>query len=201
MKQILVVGEDALTCAIGEKLVKELLPAWQMPQPSIDKKGVTKLIPELHRYIRQAKEFRPVLCIADTDGQCIKELLDQWLPKQQIPDNFLLRLAVSEAESWLLADNEALANYLEVSPARIPRTPDEIADPKRNLLSLARKSKKRVIRLEVVSQSDPEKQGNGYNQHLCDFVRMHWSAHRAAGNSPSLKRSIMRIAKLENANN
>lgn len=200
MKQILVVGEDSLTCALGGRLVTELLPAWQMPQPPIDKKGVTKLIPELHRYIRQAREFRPVLCIADTDGQCVKELLDQWLPKH-LPENFLLRLAVSEAESWLLADNEALASFLEISPARIPRTPDEIPDPKRNLLNLARRSKSRVIRQEVVSQFDPEKQGNGYNLHLCHFVRTHWSAQRAASNSPSLKRSIVRITNLGNANN
>lgn len=200
MKQILVVGEDSLTCALGGSLVAELLPTWQMPQPPIDKKGVTKLIPELHRYIRQAREFRPVLCIADTDAQCVRELLDQWLPKQ-VPENFLLRLAVPEAESWLLADNEALANYLEISPARIPRTPDEIADPKRNLLNLARRSKNRVIRQEVVSQLNPEKQGNGYNQHLCHFVRTHWSAQRAANNSPSLKRSIMRITRLGNAVN
>lgn len=144
MKQILVVGEDSLTCTLGGRLVAELLPAWQMPLPPIDKKGVTKLIPELHRYIRQAREFRPVLCIADTDGQCVKGLLDQWLPKH-IPENFLLRLAVSEAESWLLADNEALASFLEISPARVPRTPDEIPDPKRSLLNLARRSKSRVI--------------------------------------------------------
>ena len=192
MNQIQVVGEDYLTCALGEKLVVELLPGWQMPLQSINTKGITKLVPSLPRYVQQAKHFRPVLCIADTDGQCVKELLSKWLP-QAIPEKFALRLAVSEAESWLIADRNALAHFLEVSENKIPQSPDSIKNPKRELLNLARHSKKKLIRQDVVSQHDPNKQGTGYNQHLCAFVKTHWSAQRAATNSPSLARAISRV--------
>ena len=43
MTQILVVGEDALCCALGERLVAACLPGWKLAQTSIDTKGVTKL--------------------------------------------------------------------------------------------------------------------------------------------------------------
>jgi hypothetical protein len=42
MKQILVVGEDPLTCALGERLVAELLPEWSVPFSPINTKGITK---------------------------------------------------------------------------------------------------------------------------------------------------------------
>lgn len=198
MKQILVVGEDPLTCALGEQLVKELLPNWTIPTAPINKKGVTRLIPELPRYIQQARNYQPVLCIADTDGKCVKELLANWLPKT-LPRTFCLRLAVTEAESWLIADRESLSNYFDIPEKHISRTPDEEPDPKRHLLNLARKSKIRDLRLEIVSQTDFSKQGNGYNPHLCHFVKTYWSAQRAANNSPSLSRALLRIAELAEA--
>jgi hypothetical protein len=199
MKQILVVGEDPLTCALGEQLVTELLPSWVMPLAAINKKGVTKLIPEFPRFIEQAK-FQPVLCIADTDGKCVKELLAKWLP-QTLPLKFCLRLAVAEAESWLIADRKSIANYFGIPEKHVSKTPDEETDPKRHLLNLARKSKNRDLRLEMVSQTDQSKQGTGYNPRLRHFVKVHWSAQRAAENSPSLARALLRIAKLAEPNN
>jgi len=199
MKQILVVGEDPLTCALGEQLVTELLPSWIMPLAAINKKGVTKLIPEFPRFIEQAK-FQPVLCIADTDGKCVKELLAKWLPKT-LPHNFCLRLAVAEAESWLIADRKSMADYFGIPEKHVSKTPDEESDPKRHLLNLVRKSKNRDLRLEMVSQTDQSKQGTGYNPRLRHFVKVYWSAQRAAENSPSLARALLRIAKLAETNN
>lgn len=198
MKQILVIGEDQLTCALGEQLVSELLPGWALPLPPINKKGITKLIPEIPRFVQQAKHMQPVLCIADTDGKCPKEQISAWLP-HSVPKSFLFRLAVAEAESWLIADRRALSDYFGIPEKHVSKTPDEEIDPKRHLLSLARKSTNRVLRLEVVSQTDSSKQGSGYNPHLCHFVKMHWLAKRAADNSPSLARAVRRIAHLAQA--
>lgn len=198
MKQILVVGEDPLTCALGEQLVTELLPGWIVDPPPINKKGITKLIPELPRYIQLATHVQPVLCIADTDGKCPKKFLSANLPRIR-PASFVLRLAVSEAESWLIADRKALAEFFEIAEKHLSKTPDEEADPKGHLLNLARKSKNRSIRIEMISQSDSSKQGSGYNPHLRRFVKMHWSAQRAASNSPSLARAVHQISKLVGA--
>jgi len=192
MNQILIVGEDPLTCALGEQLVKELLPTWNTPLPPINKQGITKLISALPRYIEQAKYVQPVLCIADTDGQCPVNLLAKWLPNT-LPEDFTLRLAVNEAESWLLADRKALAEFFGVPEKQVSPTPDAENDPKRHLLNLAKRSRDRELRLEMVSPTDSNKQGNGYNPHLSRFVKMHWSARRAADRSPSLARAVRRI--------
>ena len=198
MKQILVVGEDPLTCALGERLVETCLPHWEMPLPAIDKKGVTKLIPDIPRYIKLA-QHQPVLCVADTDRHCPLKLLQDWLPKK-VPENFILRLAVIEAESWLLADRSGLAGFLGIAEKIISKTPDDESNPKQHLLHLAKKSCHRQLRTEVVSELDRNKQGNGYNTHLRQSVRNHWSATRGAEQSPSLARAVKKLCHFAQKN-
>lgn len=194
MRRVLVVGEDALCCALGERLVSTCLQGWQLAQTPIDTKGVTKLAAALPRYLEQARHVQPVLCIADTDGRCVAELLSQWLPR---PDaRLVLRLAVREAESWVLADREGFAETLAVPLNKLPQAPDEESDPKRLILTLVRRSKKRLLRQEMVSPDDPSKPGSGYNLHLCAFVHQHWNARHAAQRSPSLARALRRLETL-----
>lgn len=190
--KVLVVGEDALCCALGERLVESCLPRWALSQPSIHTGGVTRLVKALPRYVEQAKQVQPVLCIADTDRRCALELLDGWLPRGGHP-SLMLRLAVTESESWVLADRDAFANALQVSIKQVPRSPDSEIDPKRVVLTLASRSRRRQIREEVVSPLDPNKPGNGYNLHLCAFVGDRWDPNRAAVNSPSLQRAVRRL--------
>lgn len=195
MSRILVVGEDVLCCALGERLVAELLPGWALARSPIDTKGVTKLTGALRRYDQQAQYVQPVLCIADTDGRCAAQLIRQWLPAGA-STRLLLRLAVTEAESWILADRAQFADFFAIDARHLPEAPDTNTDPKRLILRLAGKSKKRVIRQEVVSETDPSKPGSGYNLHLSQFVRTHWRATRAMDHSRSLKRAVERIQAL-----
>jgi len=196
MKRILVVGEDALCCALGERLVADGLPGWHLARTSIDTKGVTKLVPALLRYVEQAKHVQPVLCIADTDGRCAVTLRSAWLPDRNL-DGFVLRLAHSEAESWLLADREGFAKAMAVPLNKLPQNPDEESDPKRLVLSLVGRSKERLLRNEVISTTDPSKPGTGYNLHLSSFVRTQWNASRGAQCSPSLARALKRVQALD----
>ncbi|MFT3812529.1 MAG: hypothetical protein QM740_04030 [Acidovorax sp.] len=192
---MLVVGEDALCCALGERLVAAMLPGWELAGPSIDTKGVTKLIAALPRYAVQAQHVQPVLCVADTDGQCVKQWLGQHLPRQA-QGRFVLRLAVNEAESWLLADREGLAQGLQVASGKLPRQPDEVMDAKGVMLQMLGKSKLRHIRDEAVSRTNPARQGPGYNLHLCEFVHTAWSAERARQVSPSLARACEHLRRV-----
>lgn len=189
----MVVGEDALSCALGERLVAQVLPTWTLAKASINTKGISKLVPDLPRYMQQAAHIQPVLCIADTDGRCPVDLVSEWLP-HGAGERFLFRLAVSEAESWLLSDREALARFLGVSIAKLPPDPDRVADAKREVLRLAGLSRVRQIRQEVVSSFDSTKPGTGYNVHLCGFVRDYWRAPHAVGRSVSLERAVNRLA-------
>lgn len=195
MNRILVVGEDALCCALGERLVTACLPDWQLAGPSIDTRGVTRLVPALTRYARLAKDRHPVLCIADTDRQCAVTLRSHWLPDWAEP-RLLLRLAVTEAESWVLADREGAAVALGVPLARLPQRPDDDLDPKRLVVTLAAKSRNPLIRNELVSAFDRSKRGTGYNLHLAAFVRSTWDVRRAETASPSLARAVRRVSAL-----
>lgn len=195
MKRILVVGEDALCCALGERLVTQALPEWRLAAPSKDSRGITRLVPDLPRFIEQAEQAWPVLCIADSDGHCVKELLAQWLPRG-VPKGFVFRMAVAEAESWLLADRHGFAKVFGVPLNKLPHTTDGLDDPKRTLLHLVARSSKRQLRDEVVSRRDPTRRGAGYNLHLSAFVRARWDASRARACSPSLARAWSRVQAL-----
>ena len=195
---LLVVGEDAPCCAFGERLVRQFLPTWRTPLPSIDTGGVTKLKSALPRYCEQARFVQPVLCIADTDGLCPVSILTDWLPIGT-PDRLVLRLAVKEAESWALADAAGFAATYEVPVTKIPRQPDDAVDAKSTVLALARRSKSRKIRDEVVSVGSPTRPGTGYNLHLCRFIRQRWRPEEAMTRSPSLCRAIKRLQSLASA--
>ncbi|MBK7767294.1 MAG: hypothetical protein IPI44_15045 [Sulfuritalea sp.] len=172
-----------------------ILPDWTLARESINTGGITKLKPNLYRYVEQARHVQPVVCVADTDGRCPVDLVQQWLPGHT-ESRFVFRLAVTEAESWLLADHATLAEFLAVPVARMPDRPDELVDPKRVILGLARRSGHRWIRDEVGSSLAPDKRGNGYNLHLVQYVRKHWRPTQAAEQSPSIARAIRNIGKL-----
>jgi len=70
-----VIGEDAVSCALGACLVTKVL-GMRLAQPAIDTGGVTKLQSNLHRYFGLVN-LVPVLCIADTDGGCAVQLLQR----------------------------------------------------------------------------------------------------------------------------
>lgn len=196
MSRILVIGEDSLCCALGEQLVASILPDWTLAGPAIDTKGVTKLIAALPRYAEQARFVQPVICIADTDGQCVKQWLEKHSPAR-LHSHFLLRLAVNEAESWLIADQEGFAGALHVDKKKLPLRPDEVIDAKGLVLQVLAKSKLRPIRDEAVSRTDRTRQGPGYNLHLCNFVKSDWSAERARLASPSLARACAYLLKMK----
>lgn len=194
MGQMYVIGEDDLCCALGEKLVTGIAGC-TLAQPAVNAKGVTLLEKAIPRYLGLAR-VHPVLCLADTDRKCALEMLHSWLPRHAAP-SFMLRFTVTESESWLLADRDGLADFLGVSKTVVPREPDELSDAKRAILNLARRSKNRDFRQEMVSQRDQNKPGTGYNLHLCNFVAQHWQPLRAAPQSPSLARAIHRLERMK----
>lgn len=180
-----------LCCALGEQLVRAALPTWSFARDSINTAGVTKLVAALPRLANLARNLYPVLCVADTDGNCVRHLLSKWLPVSP-PSTFALRLAVNEAESWLLGDRKAIAKFLDIPLAKIPSQPETLSDPKTVLLQLARRSRSRTLRSEMINR-DGTKPGAGYVLHLSEFARTSWSAARAAEGCPSLRRAMQNL--------
>ncbi|MEA5672531.1 DUF4276 family protein [Pseudomonas sp. MH2] len=196
MPVFLLVGEDQLCCELGRAILQQVCPGSSISSEIVTG-GFGKLkekIPSLNKLA----PHMPVLMIADGDqNPCVVAQRNSWLPDDP-HENLLLRLAVREAEAWVLADHAAWSEFAEVSAAKIPPSPDELQDPKQSLLGLVTKCKKRILREEMLpSKSSSAKIGLGYNIHMATFVRTAWSALRAAERSSSLRRAIASLERFK----
>jgi hypothetical protein len=141
---------------------------------------------------RKLAELHPVLILTDLDTKaCPSVLLTEWLDDRACPPNLLLRVAVRETESWLLADHQAIRQLIGPR-GKLPVQPDAVSDPKQVLLKLAQLAP-RDVRLDLVKVAGAaSSQGIGYNARLTNWVRNEWSPERAAQRSASLERTRLR---------
>lgn len=143
---------------------------------------------------RNASHVIPHIVMTDLDTYaCPPDLLRDW-GAGVLPSRMLVRIAVREVESWLLADRAGIANLIKVPVVKIPANPDALLDPKQVLLNLARHSRSRRFAAEFVpANGSKAKHGPAYNQHLSAFAAQEWNSALAASASPSLQRSVVRI--------
>ncbi|MGL4944195.1 MAG: hypothetical protein ACRC46_13520 [Thermoguttaceae bacterium] len=113
-----------------------------------------------------------------------------------LPHQTLIRVAVHEIESWLLADREGFSDYFAIPINSLDRNPDSIVDPKRRLQDLVRNKSKAKRRFAKMLPSANASIGPEYNRHLCLFVQETWEPLRAEENSPSLKRTMNKLRDL-----
>ncbi len=83
-----------------------------------------------------------------------------------------------------------------ISPARIPRDPETMLDPKECLLRLALRAPRRRREDLVIEVNGNVRQGPGYNPLLSEFAGDHWSASNAALHAHSLQRAIRCVTML-----
>lgn len=131
----------------------------------------------------------------DRDAECAPELVARLLPKASAL--MVFRIAVRAAEAWLIADPERLARFLAVSAARLPRLPDSLPDPKQTVVTLARQSRARDVREDMVPRpGSGAPVGPGYASRIADFARHHWRPRAAARNSESLATCLAALDRL-----
>ncbi|MDR5760892.1 hypothetical protein QCE88_28300 [Caballeronia sp. LZ035] len=139
-----------------------------------------------------ARNVMPVLMVADADqAPCVVAQRNAWLPPNA-SNRLSMRLAVKEAEAWVLADHIGFSRFAAVSKDLFPALPETDVDPKQRLLSLVKKSKRRELRDEMLpGKGATSPVGLGYNVHMTDFVRNHWSvgAGSCAGAEPGPRRA------------
>jgi hypothetical protein len=163
------------------------------------KKGKGDLNAKLPNFNRAAR-VSPwiVLRDLDQDAECAPILVRRLLPHPH--PNLLLRVAVREVESWLLADAVNLSKFLGVGQSRIAMHPDEIRNPKQELISIARGSQQREIQKAIVPRPGwSSKIGKDYNGKLIEFVLKHWDVHKARKKSPSLNKAMIALEKFRPA--
>jgi hypothetical protein len=109
-------------------------------------------------------------------------------------------VAVREVEAWLLADRDQIARFLSVAVSRIPRSPDDLADPKRAVVDAARRSRARAIRDDIIPAARSGRAvGPAYTARMTEFVMTEWRPEIAAGSSDSLARCLTRVLELVEA--
>lgn len=154
------------------------------------------LLDQRLRGYNNAARFAPWVVVRDLnrDAPCASALVQQLLPTPA--PGMCLRIAVRSAEAWLLADREEISRFLSVSPARVPVAPDMALDPKRLLVDLARRSRRRAIREDVVPPPGTSGVvGPGYSGRIIEFASKSWRPHVAARQSRSLSRSIQALRR------
>jgi hypothetical protein len=147
---------------------------------------------------RTAKKL-PVSMLNDLDSQkqCPPDLINSWLTEKQNP-YFFFRIAVMEVESWVMADRKGFADFLSIPVNRIPQDTDSIEQPKEFLISLARLSRKKRLREDLIPAAGAtSKVGPSYNPCLGEFMRTKWDIEAAFAVSGSLLRIIKRLQQFK----
>ena len=202
LNSVILAVEDTLSDAVSTKILRHFGIEIHVRIPNTYQ-GNTYLRRRAEGLNKSAKGPPYVFMFTDLDSpkSCPPDLIQSWV-KAPLNPGFFLRVAVMEIESWIIADRGALAAFLSIPVGRIPSAPDDIPQPKEFLVSLARRSKKKSLRDQLVPsrRAVTARVGPEYNSRLSQFVREDWNLERAALVSPSLKRTIDRI-RLTNKEN
>lgn len=138
-----------------------------------------------------------VLRDLDHDAECAPDLVERLVPESRRSPGLVLRIPIRSLEAWLIADRDAIARFLAVRPAAVPPNPETLPRPKRTLVDLARQSRKRQIRQDMVpAEGTSAEVGPGYTSRLIEFISQHWDPVAAAMASDSLARCLRALRKL-----
>lgn len=162
-------------------------------RPCLVKRGAAnldKLIPGLIR----TTIHNPWIVFRDSDGECPVQLREQLVGSRSHGDGFELRLACTMTEAWLLGDTQGFTQYFKIPARKMPLAPDELPHAKRELLRLCQQYAPRSIRDDVVRPDG--KTGPSYAVRINEFAREEWDVGRASNASPSLARSVARLAAM-----
>lgn len=109
----------------------------------------------------------------------------------------LLRVPVRAIEAWFFADPETLAAFLGVATTKVPRDPDAAPWPKRAMVDLARRSRRRDMKLDMVPAAGAKRYyGPAYTARMVEYATIHWEPTVARSRSPSLARAIAALEGL-----
>lgn len=92
------------------------------------------------RFLRAEKSGIWSIFVTDLDQfETVHSLCNNWFGLscfRQLPSQMIFRIAVREVESWIIADKEGIAEFLNVAVANFTDLPDNISDPKQFILKL-----------------------------------------------------------------
>ena len=133
-----------------------------------------------------------VLLDLDHDADCAPAYVEQCVIDPA--HGLCFRVAVRTIEAWLLGDRERIARFLSVPLSRVPGDPEGLPDPKAAMVELARDSRRRDVRDDMVPRAGSGRRvGPAYNSRLIEFAGSSWRLGAAMASSPSLRRSVVAL--------
>lgn len=197
MADFFLATEDQLSETLASHLVCKAghTVAGKIPKDRRKHAGFGYLKSRLPDFVASCQGGINFLLLADLDTcPCPPQLLDSWFGNLAKPKSLLVRVAVREAEAWVLADRGEFAEWLGVPKDVIPQLPEHCLDPKAELLKLAARSRFRDIREGLLPRKGAlSKVGIEYNSLLCDFVTTRWHIDEASLIAPSLAKALQRL--------
>ncbi len=183
-----------------EALARKLLELAEFTVSYVYVQGGKDRLDEKLRAFNHAAKFTPwfVLRDLDQDAPCAPDLVKELLPDRAV--NMCFRIPVRTAESWLLADRKNISQFLGVPMSKIGANPDDLDDPKTVLINLARKSKSKQIREDIVPPTNAvARVGPAYVSRIIEFSNEYWDPRKASKNSKSLAKCLLALEKLNQA--
>lgn len=162
------------------------------------KRGVGYIQKKIQNFNETAQSILYLVLVdfMDTKLECPAQVISNWLPNKN--ELMFFRVVVREIESWVLADRESLAAFLNVNIELIPAKPENEPDPKRKLVNIARKSQSKKIRDALVpDQNSTAQVGKLYTSEIKRFVSDFWNIDTARKNSPSLNKCLLRLSEID----
>lgn len=188
------VVEDAIHQGVLSRILKDATKLYQIGSV-FGLRGNGYIKKNLFAF-NQAAKISPYLVLTDLDLKtCAPALRMEWMSFSQHP-NLIFRIAVREAETWLFADRENFADFLDISVALIDRNPESINNPKEYIINLARRSRQRKIRENLVPTGSANV-GKLYNSTLLKFINSQWDIEAARKCSPSLDKLMVKLERFE----
>lgn len=193
-----IVVEDVLSEVLLKKIIENISQNL-IVNHTFCKGGIGYIKRNIEGFNNGAK-INPFIILVDLDKtECPPLLLEKWITFK-INKGFIFRIVVREIESWIMADRDAFANYISISPNKIPRDIEQIEDPKEFLLNLIKVSGNREIKNDMLPpKGSTSKFGPLYNDLLRNFIINHWNLERARKHTTSLDKLVIRLRELGNS--
>jgi len=196
MKESVIISaavEGILDEAVARKLI---VVAGGRPGTIYGKNGKSFLRRHINAYNRAAHHMPwMVLVDLDREAECAPPLRKEWVSDPA--PCLCFRVAVREVEAWLMADEESLVPFLSVAHSRIPPDPESLLEPKTEMVNLARHSRRREIREDMVPREGSGRSlGPAYASRLIEYVETRWRPEVATKRANSLRRAIMCLKRI-----
>lgn len=206
--QVYISAEDPVTKAVIERVMSYCSPRFKVFKEMPARGGQIKSkIAELNKLAL----VKPVVLLTDLDTEdCAPMLKGKLLNGMAQSPQFLLNIAIDEAEAWLMADREGFAKYFSIPMDSMPHaTMQKMGGMKKvQEMSFACKSSFDLThRLALLSTSSNVREqiavrgtackGKEYNTAILPFIKESWDIDAAIQNSDSLHRMIKRLQLLE----